>query len=250
MPTPEKEMNFTTLVDSIQQINTELASQAARAVNVSLTIRNWCIGAYIHEYELHGKDRAEYGEKLLFELAKELKNVSNCNKRQLYRYIRMYQFYPQIMGTLTPKLSKLIPVDTKEKMGTLSPQLHMPIEKLVNSLSYSHFDLLVNIDDETKRAFYEIECIQGNWSVRELKRQINSLYYERSELSLNKQKLSELANQKTETSTPQLVVRDPYVFEFLGLKSKEVMSEFHLEEELLDKIQEFLCWVRNNRIVF
>lgn len=98
----------------------------------------------------------------------------------------------------------------------------------------------MSIDDETKRTLYELECIRGNWSVRELKRQINSLYYERSALSLDKEKLSTLANQTAEQDKPGLDVRDPYVFEFLGLKAKEVMGESHLEDELLDKIQEFL----------
>ena len=125
-------------------------------------------------------------------------------------------------------------------MGTASPQLRQSAEKLVSYLSYSHFDLLVNIDDEIKRAFYEIECIQGRWAVRELKRQINSLYYERSGLSINKKKLSIMANLSIEEFTPQLIIRDPYIFEFLGLKAKEVMSESHLEDELLKNIEDFL----------
>lgn len=106
-------------------------------------------------------------------------------------------------------------------------------------LSYSHFDLLVDIDDDTKRSFYEIECLRGNWSVRELKRQIGSLYYERSGLSHDKLKLAELAQQGAE---PQALfnIRDPYIFEFLGLKPAEVMSESQLEEQLLGKLQEFL----------
>lgn len=122
----------------------------------------------------------------------------------------------------------------------MSAQLHLSAEKLLFNLSYSIFKLLTDIDDNTKRAFYEIECIQGNWSVRELKRQINSLYYERSGLSINKEKLSELANQSAEKVNSKLTIRDPYVFEFLGLKAKEVMSESHLEDELLDKIEAFL----------
>ncbi|MCK5229931.1 MAG: DUF1016 family protein, partial [Desulfobulbaceae bacterium] len=107
-------------------------------------------------------------------------------------------------------------------------------------LSYSHIDLLVDIDDDIKRLFYEVECIRGNWSVRELKRQIGSLYYERSGLSKDKKKLAELAQSEAEAAEPKLVIRDPYIFEFLGLKPKEVMSESHLEDQLLDKLQEFL----------
>ncbi|MGA1825724.1 MAG: PDDEXK nuclease domain-containing protein [bacterium] len=234
-------MNFNGLVDAIQQVHYELSSQASKAVNVNLTLRNWCIGCYIAEYELHGADRAVYGDKLLSVLAKKLKHLSNCNRRQLYRYLRFYRFYPQIVGTISPQFKKLLPSDVAEKkVGTVSPQLHLPPETLLSSLSYSHFDQLVDLDDVTQRQFYELECVRGTWSVRELKRQINSLYYERSGLSLNKEKLSELANQTAEQAEPTLAIRDPYVFEFLGLKAKEVMSESHLEDELLDKIQEFL----------
>ena len=84
-------------------------------------------------------------------------------------------------------------------MGTPSPQLKIPPEKLVYWLSYSHLELIVDLDDPLKRTFYEIECIRGNWSVRELKRQIGSLYYERSGLSENKEQLAELVQSGTET---------------------------------------------------
>jgi predicted nuclease of restriction endonuclease-like (RecB) superfamily len=96
------------------------------------------------------------------------------------------------------------------------------------------------IDDPLKRAFYEVECIQGSWSVRELKRQIGSLYFERSGLSNDKSKLAALVKTGAEVSDPRLAIRDPYVFEFLGLKSQEVMGESNLEDALLDRLQEFL----------
>lgn len=238
---PENEMNFQELISLIGLAHNELAAQANRAVNISLTLRNWLIGFYIREYELKGSDRAEYGKKLLENLAKNLKGLSNCNKRQLYRYQCFYDLYPQIVGTVSAQSKKLLLMSNEnKKMGTASPQLQQSVEKLINAVSYSHFELFVNIDNETKRAFYETECLQGCWSVRELKRQINSLYYERSGLSLDKEKLSQMANQSAEASKPQLLIRDPYIFEFLGLKAKEVMSESHLEDELLENIEDFL----------
>ena len=82
--------------------------------------------------------------------------------------------------------------------------------------------------------------LRGNWSVRELKRQIASLYFERSGLSHDKAKLAELAHTGAEPAALRLAIRDPYVFEFLGLKPREVMSESHLEDQLLDRLQEFL----------
>ena len=91
-----------------------------------------------------------------------------------------------------------------------------------------------------KRSFYEAECIRGGWSARELKRQIASLYYEHSGLSKDKKKLAELVSAKAEADSPALTIRDPYVFEFLGIKVREVMGESELEDSLLDKLQEFL----------
>lgn len=236
--------SFEKLIGAIQHAHEELAAQAGRAVNLSLTMRNWLIGCYLAEYELRGSDRAQYGENLLAELAKRLTElkVSNCNRRQLYRYLRFYRLYPQIMGTLSTQLKRLLPAGIKalEKVGTLSPQLRIPPDTIIQRLSYSHLELLVDLDDDLKRAFYEIECLRGNWSVRELKRQIASLFYERSGLSKDKKKLAKLVQQSAEGTDPKLAIRDPYVFEFLGLKPREIMSESHLEDQLLDKLQDFL----------
>lgn len=237
-----KSLDFNSLVKSIQQLNTEFANQASRAVNTSLTLRNWCIGGYIHEYELNGRDRAQYGEKLIEKLSQSLTNVPRSQKRELNRYRLFYKTYLQIGETVTPQLENISNVRflaLSSKKETVSP-LSINATELVGKLSFSHFDLLISIEDETKRTFYELEAIQGNWSVRELKRQINSLYYERSGLSLNKKKLSELANKSAEKENIALTIRDPYIFEFLGLRPKEVMSESHLEDELLDKIEDFL----------
>jgi predicted nuclease of restriction endonuclease-like (RecB) superfamily len=147
--------------------------------------------------------------------------VSNCNKPQIYDYLKFYRTYPQIVHTV-------------------SAQSVIPAEKLITNLSYSMFKLLIELENDTKRTFYEVECIKGNWSVRELNRQIGSLYYERSGLSLDKNKLSEITQKKAEMAENGLDIRDPYVFEFLGLKPKEVMNESHLEDQLMDKVEEFL----------
>lgn len=145
------------------------------------------------------------------------------------------------MPTVSAQFSHLLPSSPSEpKVPTLSAQLKLGTEKLISNISYSMFKILTDIDDKTKREFYEIECIKGGWSVRELKRQIESLYYERLGLSTNKEKLSQLAHQKTENRISNLDIRDPYVFEFLGLVPKEVMSESHLEDQLISKIEEFL----------
>jgi predicted nuclease of restriction endonuclease-like (RecB) superfamily len=123
---------------------------------------------------------------------------------------------------------------------SVPPQLTFSGRKLVESLSFTHFAELIEIEDPLKRAFYEIECIRGNWSVLELKRQIATLYYERSGLSMDKEKLAGMANSAAEKAEPKLAIRDPYIFEFLGLKASEAVSESNLEEALLDNLHEFL----------
>jgi predicted nuclease of restriction endonuclease-like (RecB) superfamily len=111
---------------------------------------------------------------------------------------------------------------------------------LIHRISFSHLSELLEVSDDTQRRFYEIECIRGNWSVRELRRQIDSLYYQRSGLSKNKTKLSQQAHAGAETLQPRQIIRDPYIFEFLGLRSRDVMGETDLEDALLDRLQEFL----------
>ena len=185
------------------------------------------------------------------ELQKTLDNAYTARYLRLCR--QLYTTYPHIRKSLISKFGPLgkgkslisefpgIPV-TEESgiVDTLSPQLLISGDQLVERLSFTHLVELIKLEDPWKRSFYEIECIRGNWSVRELKRQIGSLYYERSGLSKNKKKLAALAQEGAETAEPRLAIRDPYVFEFLGLKPREVMSESHLEDQLLDKLQAFL----------
>ena len=241
----EEKFTFEHLTKSIRQAHQELAAQTSRAVNAGLTLRNWLIGCYIAEYELMGSDRAKYGSALLDKLSQALvkSGVSACARRQLYNYLRFYQLYPQIVRSVSAQLKFMLPVSMAEhfekvrSVNALSENKH---SEVINRLSYTHIEQLLTLEDDTKRAFYEIECIRGNWSVRELKRQIGSLYYERSGLSNDKKKLSELANQSSEQVTPCLTIRDPYIFEFLGLRPSEVMGESHLEDQLIDKLQTFL----------
>jgi len=246
------DLTFDHLVGAIGEIHKRMAARAGRAVNVSLTLRNWLIGYYIEEYERGGADRAQYGQGLMDELETELegKGLSGCKRRELYRYRHFYLTYSHIVGSVTPLLGPDVEGlpeladgggDTGSAIvGSPPPQFGVPGQELVERLSFTHLAELIKIDDPLKRGFYEVECIRGGWSVRELKRQIASLYYERSGLSENKEKLAELTRATAEVRETGLAIRDPYVFEFLGLKSKEVMSESALEDSLLDKLQDFL----------
>jgi len=160
----------------------------------------------------------------------------------LRRYRQFYLAYPRIRESLSPELGKtLLPqAAAGNKRESLTPEMGLAASEVLTKLSFSHIAELLQCDDATKRTFYELECIRGNWSVRELKRQIASLYYERSGLSKDKGKLATLAQEGAERVEPTLPIRDPYVFEFLGLKPQEVMGESHLEDHLLDKLHDFL----------
>ena len=238
--------NFNELISQIQQADQHFSGLAAKAVNVSLTLRNWLIGYYIAEYELQGKDRADYGDKLIERLATQLKTkgISRADVRELRRYKQFYQVYSQIREALSPEfiLPLLKTGDTVSRIQTASNSEWQ--KTILNRLSFSHIIELIAIEDGTKRRFYEVEAIQANWSVRELKRQIASLYYERSGLSLDKAKLQQLMHQTSQQNSdqnpPGLVIRDPYVFEFLGLKPQEVMGESHLESQLINKLEDFM----------
>lgn len=242
---------------AITEVHLRAQGVAAKAVNVALTCRNWLIGAYIHGYELSGRDRAEYGGRLFEQLALQLaeKGIPNCNRSRLYRYRDFYRLYPQIGAALRGPYAELVSAvqPRREIVATASPQSALakvaasPLsgQLIMDRLSYSHIELLLELDDPLKRAFYEVECIRGNWSVRALKRQIATLYFERSGLSTNKEKLAALAHAAAEQAEPKLAIRDPYVFEFLGLKPKEAVSESDLEDALLDKLQDFLLELGN-----
>ena len=242
----EHGLNFASLVEAVRQVHERSATAAARAVNVSLTLRNWLIGCYIVEYQQHGADRAQYGERLVDRLAAELyrQGVPASDRQRLYAYVAFYRVYPQIAETIPDHWNTQILSATAGKPSKIvrSPTGITPISgrMLVERLSYTHLELLAGLDDPLKRAFYEVECIRGNWSVRALKRQIATLYFERSGLSTNKEKLAALTHGAAEEAEPKLAIRDPYVFEFLGLRPKEAVSESDLEDALLDKLQDFL----------
>jgi hypothetical protein len=259
--TDERKPNgFSELVKAIRAVDERLSAQAARAVNASLTIRNWLIGFQIQEYEQHGQDRATYGERLLELLAKELKaaGVSRTEARELRRYRLFYQLYPQIRDSLSPEFSKLLSWPEGQVASireTLSPEFHKPLpgndlgdgseiretrspisgSRLISSLSFSHICELLTCETEEKRAFYEAECIKGCWSIREFRRHIASLLYERSELSINKQKLIAQLNPAEDSASPQLTIRDPYIFEFLGLTPLEVIGQMCGIDDLMTR---------------
>jgi predicted nuclease of restriction endonuclease-like (RecB) superfamily len=261
---PAERLDLASLVAAIQQVHERSATAASRAVNVSLTLRNWVIGWYIQEYEQKGADRATYGEAVIEKVSERLA-AGKC--RDLTpRYLRLCrQFasvYPEIWRSLTAKsghahlpdpiwrslTAKCSPGDPgleEPIRETAPPGLGAPTGRLLNSLSFTHFAEFISIDDPLKRAFYEIECIRGNWSVRALKRQIATLYFERSGLSRKPEKLAAMVKAGAEMAEPGLAIRDPYIFEFLGLKAQDAVEESALEAALVANLREFLLELGN-----
>jgi predicted nuclease of restriction endonuclease-like (RecB) superfamily len=214
-------------------------------------MRNWLIGYRIEAYERQGVDRATYGDKLMDTLAERLvkQGWARCERRELYRFRQFYLAYPRIVESLTPQsllltewspLQALVPSLPGQIRESATPQSLPAHPELVFRLSFTHLNELIQLPDDTQRRFYEIECIRGNWSVRELRRQIASLYYQRSGLSKDKARLSAMAHAAAQPPQPAHIIRDPYVFEFLGLRSRDVMAESDLEDALLDRLQDFL----------
>lgn len=187
---------------------------------------------------------AVYGERLLPALAQRLAaaGLKRVDARELRRFRLFYSVYPQIRETLSPEWlagSGAVALQTVPFTG-MEPKREAASPTLIHHLSFSHLAELSDLPDDTQRRFYELECMRGNWSVRELRRQIASLYYQRSGLSKDKAKLSAMAHTAAETMQPSHIIRDPYVFEFLGLRSRDVMGESDLEDALLDRLQDFL----------
>ena len=202
------------VVHEIGDLLAAARSNVARQVNNELLSTHWNIGRIIAEYEQTVPERADYGKQTLKELSKALTNefgkgfsVSNI---QFMR--RFYQTY-QIQQTASVKLS------------------------------WSHYCELLSISDPDKRSFYEKEAVNSNWSVRELKRQIDSSLFERLLLSrgdANKEQVLALAEKGIEIAEPSDLIRDPYVFEFLGIPEDKPMLENDLERALVQQIEKFL----------
>lgn len=268
--TPIKQQSFDKLIDNVYQTHCVLQENAIKVINQNLTIRNWLIGCYIVEYEQSGEDRAEYGAKLLEEMAKKLKSkgLKGLSRRDLSNCRAFYITYPQIWGSVTTKLQSqineglmLIPIDDLEIRGSVTTksnnELDLSPDLLLSRLSFTHFVELIRIDDPLERLFYEVEAIKNNWSVRELERAVGTSLFVRTGLSKNKQAvIAKIKNVKPERNVD--IIRNPYILEFLGLEEKSEYSESDLEQAILTHLQKFLielgtgfCFeARQKRITF
>ena len=257
-------MDFESLVGRINQVQDVLQAQAAHAVNLSLTARNWLVGYYIVEFEQHGEDRAKYGDNLINRLAERL-NRRGFNPRRLRDYRHVYQVYPILGEVICNYLqninigipnsdntsiwlfptAKLQLTDNQQDAIWLSKTAKLekwatPSDKLFYRLNYTILSYLATIENPLKRAFYEQETIRGCWTQKELDRQVSSQYYERMGLSKDKKALHKLAVKDSQQLTPHDILHDPVTLEFLGLQSQDVFTETKLETAILNHLQVFL----------
>ena len=201
------------IYDEISNLLKEARKSIVSNINTTMTKTYFLIGKRIVEEEQNGNERAVYGENLIKTLSKGLteefgKGFSKTNLKQMKSFYIAYR-----------------------KGQTVSDQF---------KLSWSHYLILMRMENIEERNFYEIESIQNNWSLRELRRQIDSALYERLVLSRDKEKVKELAFKGQVIEKPEDVVKDPYILEFLGLEEQSNYSENKLETEIINNLENFL----------
>ena len=206
--------NHGEVFNNIKKLMDNARNKVANEVNIILLQTYWEIGRIIVEDEQGHLERAEYGKELINDLSRQLTKEygKGFSKSNLFNMRNLYLSYP-IFQTLSGKLT------------------------------WSHYCELLSISDERKRSFYEQESINANWSVRELKRQIKTSLFERLLLSSgeeNKEKILDLALKGNEINSASDIVRDPYVFEFLGIPEEKQVMESDLEKALINHIEKFL----------
>lgn len=199
------------LFDRVSSIIEDAKYKIVHTINNTIVQSYWKIGKEIIEEEQSGQLRAEYGKSIINNLSERLTEQfgMNFNSRNLRSMRQFYAVYPNWNA-------------------------------VSSKLSWTHYRFLIRIDEPVKRSFYEIECVNNNWSTRELDRQINSLLFERLALSKDKEGVLSLAKKGQQLATPDDLVKDPYVLEFLGLPQSERLLEKDLESALIEHLQHFL----------
>jgi len=200
----------------IKNIIVNSKNDAVRSVHFHRVLMYWRMGERIFVEEQHGKDRAEYGEFLVHNLSLQLENEfgSGFSYRQLAYCRKFYRLYPIVNA-------------------------------LRSQLNWYQYRLLISIDDEHKREYYQLEAANNGWTGRELERQINSSLFERLLISNDKKALLAVARKERIPEKPTEIIKDPMVLEFLGLKQKASYYEEEFESAIITHLQEFLLEMGN-----
>ena len=242
---------------AVKEILEAARSTAYRAVNFAMVQAYWNIGRVIVEEELKGKSKAEYGEYLLKELSIRLtKDFGKGFTETNLRYMRLFYLSFEIMNaersqSLPDKIHHALrdesvstqKGDAVRHTSITSQKSHALRDELPfvrPELSWTHYRLLLKVERPDVRKFYLDECIASNWSTRQLERQINSFYYERLLSSRNKNIVRSEIKKLEPGPSPNDIIKDPYVLEFLGMKESKKYLETDLEQGLIDKLHNFL----------
>lgn len=209
--TKKKMQKSVDIYNRIRRIIESARSNIARTINFEMVRAYWLIGKEIVEEEQKGKNRAGYGKKLLENLAKKLtsdfgQGFDESNLRNIRQF---YLIYPKC-------------------------------DALRHELSWTHYRILMRVDNPGARSFYEIECVKNNWSSRELERQKGSMLFERLALSKDKKAIHQLAIKGQEIQKYEDIIKDPYILEFTGLSPQSKLYETKLEQALISNLSKFL----------
>ncbi|AHF15794.1 PDDEXK nuclease domain-containing protein [Niabella soli] len=237
----QKKATILSLYSSVKSLVQHSKTDLYQVINTTLAETCFHVGRLIVEYEQNGSQRAGYAAKTLNGLSTRLtkefgKGFSVDNLENMPRFYNVYkeeynQFIKKFQKSET--VSRKSTTDAVQKSETLS-------RKSLFNLSWSHYLVLMRIEDNYERRFYTIESFNEKWSVPELQRQYNSALYERLVLSRNKKGVKELSVRGHVVATPSDAVKDPYILEFLNLQEKDLYTETDLEEAILTKIKDFL----------
>lgn len=227
-------INSQTLFKNIKAIIETSRQEVVHAINTRMVETYFNVGKLIIEYEQQGKTRADYASNTLNALSLKLtrefgKGFSVDNLENMRKF---YIVYKKSETVSRKSLSKI----SSRKSETLSRKSLPPFFKL----SWSHYTILLRIESEAERRFYEIEAASENWSVRELKRQYDSALYERLAFSKNKKKVKELSTKGQIIKSAADTIKDPYILEFLALAEHDFYSESDFESAIINKLEEFL----------
>ena len=244
--TNKQEINdlFQKVVDLI----TQARKRVATTVNIAEVYTKFHIGQYIVEYEQKGEIRAEYGKAVLKELSKRLTDRlgDGWGYSTLKNIKQFYLVYAKRLNTVEPIENSKLSLQNEEKkynqdlVQDKKAKHCLAFSEESFTLSWSHYLILMRITDPMARRFYEIECRQQDWSVRQLSRQVASSLYERLVLSRNKDEVMRLAQEGQTIEKPSDIIKNPITLEFLGLKPDAVYSETKLENAIINKMQQFL----------
>lgn len=233
------------LFERISVLIEKARKRVVTTVNIAEVYTKYNIGQYIVEDEQQGEYRAQYGKQVLQNLSNKLterfgEGWSYPNLRKIRQFYLIYSNSVNGVYQIRDKNDKQCLSNSEAVSNTTLLPKQLAMVEPVFTLSWSHYLILMRIENPDARSFYEIECSQQQWSVRQLSRQVGSSLYERLALSRNKDEVMRLAHEGQTIEKPSDIIKNPVTLEFLGLKPDTTYSESRLENAIIGKMQQFL----------